>query len=159
GDGLGDRLAAAVARARVEVAVAAGHLLGERLAGHAVLLGAPVAALLLHRLAGGHRPADRVGHVAVAGLDHVLVGRAADVTADRLLDGLADGVADVAVAGLVARLADRVADLPGAGLADLLGHADGLLADVLLVDRLADGVADLLDAGFRHALGDAVRHL
>src|SRR5262249_51186931 len=71
GDGLGDRLALAAAGARVEAAVAAGHLLGELLARHAVLLGAPAADLLLHRLAGRDGPAHGAVDVAVAGLDHV----------------------------------------------------------------------------------------
>src|SRR5262249_19925702 len=108
-DGLLLLLAAALAVARVEAGLAAGDgaLLG--LAGLAVLLADPLAALLLHGLVGRDRLADRGPALLVAGLADLLVAGLAAVAVAGLADALLHAVAARAVAGLLHRPADGVA--------------------------------------------------
>src|SRR5207247_949285 len=89
------------------------------LAGHAILLGHPLAALLVHGLHGADRLADRLHAGAVASLLAFLVAGAADFLLAAFLDLLADLVAALLVAGLADRLADGAAHFLDALLAHL----------------------------------------
>src|SRR5205807_1587584 len=122
-------------------------------AGLAIGLAGPLAALLVHGLAGGDLPAHGLAAFAVARLGHFLVGRAADVLHDGFVNRPASGAAHFLIAGLldrpgglllhflvaryVARFVASVAFLSVASLAYRLG------------DRLLDGLVASMPALFQ----------
>lgn len=136
---------------------------------NAFCLSDPFAAANVNCVRFGHRLADGVAHVFVAGFCFCFIRRAAHVFVAGLINRLADVVTDCSVAGLINRLANRVAYVAVAGLvarlANLAGHITvagfvhrlanvvgaGLVAG--RVDRLADRVALVTVAGFVDVLG------
>src|SRR5262249_8648778 len=149
------RRAAALARARVEAARARGPLVADVApAGNAILLGRPLTALPLDRLARGYRLADLANAGAIAGLLAFLVASAAHFLFAALGHGAAGRAAHFLVTGLLDRLANGVAALTAMLFAEHLFAAVARLVAVLLVDRLANGVAALFPAALRHAFAN-----
>src|SRR5262249_40450670 len=143
-------LAALDAGAGVAAAAARDRLPADRpLARLGVGLLAALAHPAVHGLAGGHRLADRLGDVLVAGLDTIPVAGDAHFLDAALRHRPAHLVVALPEPGLADRLADGLADLAAVLLTDLLlDHVAALLA-VLLVHGLADRVVALLDAALR----------
>src|SRR5262249_42462371 len=133
------RATAALAAAIVAAGVAADALPGSpALAGDAVLLGDPFAALLLYGLHGRAGNADGLHASLVARLLDVAIAGLADLAVASLADVLANLGADFTIAGLANRPADGLANFMAVLFADLLLDLDALLVAVLLAAGLAD---------------------
>jgi hypothetical protein len=118
--------------------------------------GDPITSANLNLLRFGHRLADGVADVLVAGFRFGAVAGAADFAALGFVNWFADRAADIAVASLEARLTNRAADVAVTGLVARFTNGTADIAVARLEARLANGAADISVARLIARLADRV---